>query len=266
MTEKELNEKIRIYSQKYILPMYLKDELGNLDFVATLTLVKYKDRYFAITAAHAIPADYDLNLGIFVNDRNILTLTQVHRFDNVCDLDLLVLDFAFPIFYEDRCYYNLDEEYPPDLVFFNTTAFSWHGFPKKTSIDFHKKPVAEMVLNSIKNGLITTAKSLLVGIPFKERCNLSNEFILGEFSLKNAVYDKAGTKSKGYSLQGMSGGALCIHKKHLFPLENSFYFVGMGIEHRKDNTIVGINRSVIVEKLDEISNKPIDISIELMPI
>lgn len=81
MILKEINEQIRIYSQRYILPMYLKDELENLKFSATLTLVKYKERYFAITAAHAIPMDYDLNRGIFVNDKNILQLTNISRFD-----------------------------------------------------------------------------------------------------------------------------------------------------------------------------------------
>ncbi|MBS7202940.1 MAG: hypothetical protein KH029_02040 [Haemophilus parainfluenzae] len=63
----------------------------------------------------------------------------------------------------------------------------------------------------------------------------------------------------------MSGGALCLHKKQLFPLESSFYFIGIGIEHRKDNTIIGINRNLIIDKLKEIVKEPINISFNLVP-
>jgi hypothetical protein len=265
MILKEINEQIRIYSQRYILPMYLKDELENLKFSATLTLVKYKERYFAITAAHAIPMDYDLNRGIFVNDKNILQLTNISRFDESDNLDLLILDFAFPIFYEDRNYYDLDEELLLTSEFFNTEAFSWHGFPAKKATNFYKKSADSMISNSLNNGLITTAKSLFVGIPFKDDFNLSNNFIYGAFSLKDVEYDKEGRKTKGYSLKGMSGGALCLHKKQLFPLESSFYFIGIGIEHRKDNTIIGINRNLIIDKLKEIVKEPINISFNLVP-
>lgn len=258
MTEKEINEKVRIYSQRYILPFSLKDELDNLKFSATLTLITYKNRYFGITASHAIPQDYDLNKGVYIFDRNILGLTEVHRFD---DIDLLILDFAIPYFIDEKKYYDLNEEYP--LNEFIPYFFSWHGFPAKKAQDFHKKSVENLVLSSLNNGLITTNKSLLAGIPFKNQMDLSKEYIEGSFDLKNVEYDKEGKKTKGYSFQGMSGGALCLHKKELYPLEESFYFIGMGIEHKKDNTILGVNRTAIISKLAEVIRIPIELSFEL---
>lgn len=264
MTEqkrKDINEAVRIFSQRYILPFSLMDEVDNLIFSATLTLVTYKNRYFGITASHAISPNYDLNKGVYVFDKNILRLTIVHRFD---EIDLIVFDFAIPYFIEDKEYYDLNQEYP--LNDFIPEFFSWHGFPAKKAKNFYKKSIEEFVLSSLnENGLITTNKSLLVGIPFKNGIDLSEDFIEGTLNLQNIEYDKEGKKTKGYSLQGMSGGALCLHKKQLLPLESSFYFIGIGIEHRKDNTIIGINRHLIIDKLKEIAKDPIDVSLNLVP-
>lgn len=260
---KELSERIRLYSQKFVLPFYLKDELGNLTFSATLTLVEYKNRFFALTASHAIPAKYDLKRGIYVvglrGAVNILVLTVVHRFD---DIDLIILDFYAKHFSEDRYYFNLDIDYPKGL--FNENMFLWSGFPAKKAKNINKKAPKTLVDESMNGDLIAIAKSLLAYIPFKENYTFNgiDEYFFGYSDLKNVSYAKEGFKSKGYSYKGMSGGAFCLLNKEKSSLigNDLFYFIGIGIEHRKDNTIVGIGRKIILEKLAEIIKTPREFS------
>lgn len=254
--EKEIAEKIRLYSQKHILPLYLKDECGNLKFQATLTLVEYKERYFALTAYHAIEG-YNLERGLFANGTNISGLTLVHDFP---EIDLAILDFHTKHFDGDRIYFNLNLDID-DYSLFIMKAFSWSGFPAARSRDFNKKDPQNEIINSFNNGLITTAKSLLVGIPFQKKFDNQQDHILGYHSLKNVEYAKEGKKSKGYSFKGMSGGALCLHKKQIEPIMESLFFIGIGLEHRKNDQIMGLSRKAIIMKLDEIIKQPIEFSL-----
>lgn len=253
--EKNIIEKIRLYSQRYILPLYLKDECGNLKFQATLTLVEYKGRFFALTAYHAIE-NYDLERGLFANGTNISELTLVHTFP---EEDLAILDF-YTTRFGDRIYFNLNLDID-DYSLFNMQVFSWSGFPAARSRDFNKKDPQNEIINSFNNGLITTAKSLLVGIPFQKNFDNQQDHILGYHSLKNVEYAKEGKKSKGYSFKGMSGGALCLHKKQIEPIMESLFFIGIGLEHRKNDQIMGLSRKAIIMKLDEIIKQPIEFSL-----
>lgn len=268
---KNLSEKIRLYSQKFVLPFYLKNESDNMVFSATLTLVEYKTRFFGLTAAHAIPKNYDLNKGIYVIGLNgevdISSLTLVHRFD---DVDLIILDFHAKHFSEDRYYFNLDIGYPKKS--FREDMFIWSGFPAKKTKDIGKENPKTLASQGINGNLMTFAKSLLAGIPFKENYtfNSMDEYFYGHSDLRNASYAKEGIKSKGYSYRGMSGGAFCllnIKNFYLVSEDNScltgnklFYFIGIGIEHKKDNTVVGVGRKIILEKLEEIIKTPVEFS------
>ncbi len=261
--KRKLSEAMRLYSQKYVLPLYLKDELGNLMFSATLTLVEFKNRFFALTAAHAVPEDYDLNRGLYVvgleGERNILGLTLVHRFD---EIDLVILDFHEKHFGGDRYYFNLDVDYVEEL--YKEGVFVWAGFPAKKAKDIYKKDAKSLVCNGMNGNLMTIAKSLFAAIPFKEGyiLNLEDEYFFGYSDLKNVHYMKEGLKNKGYSYRGMSGGSLCLVKNEIvFPIEEDlFYFIGIGVEHKKDNTVMGIGRRIIIEKIQEIVKTPVELS------
>lgn len=257
--QKETAENMRLYSQKHILPLYLKDECGNLKFQATLTLVEYKGRYFALTAHHAIEG-YNLERGLFVNDTNIITLTIVHSFP---EIDLAILDFHIKHFDGYRLYYNLNLDIN-DYLLFNMQAFLWSGFPAARSKNFNKKDPQNEIISSLNNGLITTAKSLLAGIPFQEEFDNQKDYIVGYHSLENVEYAKEGKKTKGYSFRGMSGGALCLHKKQIEPIMESLFFIGIGLEHKRDNKIIGLSRKVIITKLEEIIRNPIQLHISLI--
>lgn len=264
---KKIIEKIRLYSQKFVLPFYLKDELGNLIFSATLTLVEYKNRFFALTASHAIPEEYNLDRGVYViglnGAANILGLTVVHRFT---DIDLMILDFHAKHFSKDRHYFNLDFDYSKGL--FKENMFIWSGFPAKKAKNINKKDPKTLVSKSMNGNLMTITKSLLACIPFKENYifNEMDEYFFGYSDLKNVSYEKEGFKSKGYSYQGMSGGAFCLLSRgNSYLIDNDlFYFIGIGIEHKKDNTVVGIGRKIILEKLEEIIKTPIEFSFSLI--
>ena len=252
--EKEIIEKIRIYSQKHIFPLYLKDDSGNLKFQATLTFVEYKERYFALTAYHAIEG-YNLEHGLFANCTDISKLTLVHNFP---EIDLTILEFSAKHFDGNRIYFNLNLNID-DYSLFNMRAFSWIGFPAAKSKHFNKKDPENEIINSLNNGLITTAKSLLAGIKFQEEFDEHKDHIVGHHSLKDVEYLKEGRKHKGYSFKGMSGGAFCLHKRQPESIMESIFFIGIGLEHKKNGQIIGLSKKTIITKLDEIVKQPIEI-------
>lgn len=53
-------------------------------------------------------------------------------------------------------------------------------------------------------------QSLIARIPFSK---FDGDYIQGEFNLKNIQYYYEGTKEKGYSLKGMSGGLLFYYSE-----------------------------------------------------
>lgn len=259
---KELSERIRLHSQKYILPLYRKDELGNLKFEATLTLVTYKDRFFALTAAHAIDEN-KLQYGLFVNGEEISHLAKITILK---ELDLAILDFNFFQF-KNRLYFDLNND--PDYSLYSQNAFSWNGFPAKKAKNFNKKNPDKMIQDSLNGNLITTAKTLFSVIKFDEAFSPDSDKIVGFADLNNVEYVKEGKKDKGYLLKGMSGGVLCLHKKEIFPIENFLLFIGIGLEHYyySDNKVVGLSRKKIINELDKLIaiNEPMEFTFLLSP-
>lgn len=109
-------------------------------------------------------------------------------------------------------------------------------------------------------------QSLIARIPFSK---FDGDYIQGEFNLKNIQYYYEGTKEKGYSLKGMSGGLLFYYseKKYSLSLQFdselevflakpvSFHFLGIGIEHKKELTILGITKQAIVKAFQKITEE-----------
>lgn len=257
---REFSEQIRLHAQKHILPLYRRDEGRGLLFEATLSLVKYKNSFFGLTASHAVNLDQEL----YINDTNILKYAKVHKF-NQNELDLAIFDFANQQI-ENRLYFDLDSI--PDYSLYNQQVFSWSGFPAKKATNFYKKTpeiIKKLTEETKNNGLITTSKTLSAGIEFVESFNPDSDEIIGFKNLENIEYSKEGHKNYGYSLRGMSGGILCLHKLNPFPINQSLVFIGIGTDHKKDNTIIGISRKKIIEKLNEIISQPCEIMLVLDP-
>lgn len=259
LKREDCGEKLRFCFQKHILPLYRKDMLGNLLFEATLTLVKYKGKYFALTAAHAVDegkSDY----GLFVNHENISSRADIHIF---LDLDLVVLNFHF-VKFPDRLYFNLDEVL--DYSLYEQEFFLWSGFPSAKTKNFYKKDPEKEIAASLNGNLITTAKTLLAKIEFLESFNPAiNGKIIGYKDLNDVKYNKEGYKSKGYSFKGMSGGALCLLKRSPKSIEESLSFIGIGLEHKKNNEVIGLSLKRIIEKLDEIVKEPFTLNFMVEP-
>lgn len=65
-TEKAKVKEYGNYLQKVILPLYVKDHDRNqFDYIATLTLITYRDNVFLLTAKHALENIKDLRNSLY---------------------------------------------------------------------------------------------------------------------------------------------------------------------------------------------------------
>lgn len=253
------------YLQKVILPLYVKDHYRNqFDYIATLTLIKYRDNFFLLTAKHALENIKDLRKSLYflLNDGRFKPILsdRLSNVELIPDVDLAIIH-VFE-YYDGKLYFNLDNN-NFDESLFNSKCFQWIGYPSsrsKGAISGKKSSKAivdrfiEYNSDSIK---MKTLRYLHLRSELKE---INSEKIVGLYDQDN-VSNFNEPKRKGPKLNGMSGGAMYypLHDRHiLFGDKNNYiaYFIGIGIEHHKNtNEIIGIHRNLIIKKLDEYLEK-----------
>lgn len=272
MTKEEFSRYITLMGQTAILPFYIKGENEEYIHKGTLTLAEYRGMFWAITAGHALPSAYEG--GIFIPHKNggFYDLLKVDggviRYDfknnedprdSKCN-DLTILHFIGK--FDDKNYYKLDvytlEEYSQDF-------FGWSGFPLKKSQNFHKTKDPEKIMkDSLKKDEFGIDRfHFMQALTANIKLNrIKDNLIWGYEDLKNVHYAKDNVvKEKGYSFQGMSGGAIFLYRKpdriNIEEINNPkclfdkmFLFLGIGIEHRNQKDIIGIHRDYIIEKLE----------------
>lgn len=254
----EFNYKSNDYdrqSQRFVIPLYIKDGLGNYKQSSTATLVRYNNvHHYAIFAAHALEGGIDIrNVFHFSSDGSCYQLIQHAIGYKVFEEDDIVLVDFFNQRFDLKNYFNLDIEEMPNGV--SSNFFCWTGYPlsqsKKKDIHNTKSPeslIAEMVHNDESGSYITKIKYLTIN---SETVSFDNFCIKGFLARKGSVVSKnKGLLSKPPSLAGMSGGAMYfsnLEKKLSSTLDDTFFFAGIGVEHRVDGSIVGVSRYRILQ-------------------
>ncbi|WP_218186354.1 hypothetical protein [Terasakiispira papahanaumokuakeensis] len=134
-------------SQRFVIPLYVKDELDSYEYSSTGTLVSYKGYHFIIFAAHA--------LGGGVEFENIYTFGSDGDFYRIMDFaddyqvfkeeDIVIVD-CFNRALKNKNYFNLDIK---SLNGFDKKHFAWTGFPaSKTKLKkAHKSSSKEALEN-----------------------------------------------------------------------------------------------------------------------
>lgn len=275
--------------EKYILPFYTKDILGNYIFSGTLTLVSYNARLFFLTAGHCINDNYDYKrYGLYLITKNgeVDFSKYIQYFYRSNKLDLIIILVTLCI--RDHSYIMLEAK--PSEQLKEVDNFFWAGFPQKKTekTQINKDTDIQSLFTSYyktqpHDGHQKLRSSLNQSLGALIKFNkYDGYYIKGLHDLKNVSYYYDGFKDKGYSFKGMSGGCFfnfdsdkfsgsleyydIYHNTPTFFINiTNFNFLGIGIEHKKGKDIIGICKNAIIEEFmnikDEIKNKANKISI-----
>jgi len=252
--------------QRFVIPLYLKDELENYEFSSTGTLVKFKGHHFIIFAAHALDAggkfESVFTFGIDGDFHQIMSFAIGYQ---VFEKEDIVIVDCFNQALERKNYFNLDIQ---SMNGFDKKRFAWTGFPasKSKSKRVHKSSSQEALKNKFvyidesgnyfRNARYFTIISKLL-------TNNSIQ-IAGIYKRKNVKLKYQGDVSMGPHPKGMSGGAMYFFSKNQTlktDLDGTFRFAGIGIEYNK-NAIIGVPRQKIIELIEKFeSENPIQFTL-----
>lgn len=247
-------------SQRFVVPLYIKDELGNYGFSSTGTLVKYKDSHFIIFAAHALDGGVDFErVYLFFYDGTFHKIkTFAIGYQIFKDDDIVIVD-CFNRAFEQKNYFDIEKK---SLIGFEKHYFAWAGFPisQSTSKSVHKSKQPE----ALKDKFVHADES---GNYFKNaryftiisKIHTNNKLeITGHYNRNNINLKYKGEVSMAPHPKGMSGGAMYFFSKRQVlksDLDLTFRFAGIGIEYRNNGSIVGVARGRIIELLDRFENE-----------
>ncbi|MBC3382024.1 hypothetical protein H8I69_23190 [Serratia fonticola] len=257
--------------QRYITPLYVKDELGNYNYSSTATLIFFNNSHYLIFTAHALKDGGGELKSFYImrRDGEFLAILENAIGYEVYDEDDVVIVEWFNARIEEKNYFDLNKKLT--LNGFNKKYFGWIGFPK------NKKKIKDLIHNTKTKEKIASEHVIeydnghyftkIKYLTLYSEINSNNDLhISGYYNPEEGVELKyAGKKSTGPSLPGMSGGAMFYCHKTLKlqqDLDKTFQFAGLGIEHKKDNSIVGVSRNRIIKLLmDYEKNHPLDLTL-----
>lgn len=242
-------------SQRFVIPLYVKDELGNYEFSSTGTLARYKEHHYILFAAHALDGNVEFDRiytfgvdGQFIQIKDFAIGHQVFK-----EQDIVIVD-CFNRAFEKKNYFNLDKK---SLIGFEKKRFAWTGFPvgQSSSNKVHRSNTQETLKNKYvyideSGSYFRNARYLII---ISKIITNNNIEITGRYEQKNAKLKYQGDVSTGPHPKGMSGGAMYFFTKNQTlksSLDETFRFAGVGIEYKKDKTIVGVPASKIVELIE----------------
>lgn len=243
-------------SQRFVIPLYIKDELDNYEFSSTGTLVKYKGHHYILFAAHALDGNANFDKihtfgvdGQFHPIKDFLIGHQIFK-----EQDIVIVD-CFNQAIENKNYFNLEKK---SLLGFEKKAFAWTGFPasQSSSKKVHRSSTQETLKNKYvyideSGSYFKNARYFTIISKIKTNNNIE---ITGKYERKNVNLKYQGDVSTGPHPKGMSGGAMYYFAKNQVlksSLDDTFRFAGIGIEYKKDNTIVGVPTVKIIEMLEK---------------
>jgi len=245
-----------LQAQRHIYPLYRKDGRGGYEFSSTMTFVKFEGQYFCVFAAHALsPREDQLDeIGALNTDGGFMPLSSVARSHKICrNRDLCACHTGE---FEHKNYFDLDFESSTEFV----DDFGWIGFPKKKAVQsiHSSKASKENIQGYLSDGVEGlrkwgNANFLLLGVEFESE---TEKEVTGKHANENVEYTHEGFKQQGYSLKGMSGGALFkgpkkIHTKDPL-ISDIFQFFGIGLEYKNGLIVKGASRRSVEGLLKEL--------------
>ncbi len=244
-------------SQRFIIPIYIKNELGDYIYSSTCTLLLHKQSHYIAFAAHALDGNVDIKnvavLGINGEFIHLVDLAIGYRvFDKY---DLVIVD-CFNVRMDGKNYFSLSNEF--SFIGFDKNNFAWTGFPQgwcKNKV-IHRTKNAESIFQ--ENVVINDEGSHFINARYFSIVSKVKSFnkieITGTYKAKKAELKYAGKVGNGPSPQGMSGGAMYFFSKDQILKENldsTFLFAGIGLSFLKDGTISGISRYKVIELVEQ---------------
>lgn len=259
-------------SQRFVIPIYIKDELGDYNYSSTCTLLKYKNSHYIVFAAHALDGGVDIkNVAVLGMDGEFMHLVDLAIGYRVFDKEDLVFVDCFNSKMDGKNYFSLLNEF--SLVGFDKNHFIWTGFPQgwcKTKVIHRSKNsdsiVRENVIVNDDGNYFKNARYFSILSKVKSFNKIE---ITGNYKAKKAALKYAGKVSNGPSPQGMSGGAMYFFTKDQIlkeDIDSTFILAGIGLSFIKDGTITGISRYKVIELLEQFENEsPLVINLRMSP-
>ncbi len=257
MSKKFRVTEYELVAQRHINPLYMADGRGGYEFSSTMTFVRFKNETFCVFAAHALPSkagDMD-KICLLTAGGEFMALSEVEVSHKICrHRDLVACHTKVP--FECKNYFELDAVKSSTEFFEN---FGWIGFPKKKAVQkIHStKASKENIQAYISDGVegrqkCTGAEFLLLGVELESE---SENEIIGIHINKNVNYAHGGFKEQGYSLKGMSGGALFRTPKKINTdsprLTDMYQFCGIGLEYKNNRWVKGVSSRSVQELLED---------------
>ena len=242
-------------AQRFVIPLYIKDNLENYQYSSTGTFVKYNEHHYIIFAAHALEKDISVNdIYTFAVDG---TLHQIQEhsigYQVFQEEDIVIVDH-FNNAFEGKNYFNLNIK---SLIGFDKKHFAWTGFPtsRTKAKTIHRTKSKETLekehIHSDENAIyFKNAKYFTI---LSRLINQNKNSIFGKYNRKDTNLKYQGNVSMAPHPRGMSGGAMYLftkERKLKETLDDTFRFAGIGLEYKNNKNIIGISRNKIIELID----------------
>lgn len=238
--------------QRHVFPLYKKDSLGGYVFSSSMTHITFKGCFFLVFAEHALSNGENTldKIGVIGNNGRFSALSDLMlSYKIYSDLDLVVVQIAPPIATDNRRFFDINTD---DSVQESDKNLYWIGFPAKKSKNFHNskaspEAIKENYIEDVGESSMKGSHAQFLIVAMKQE-SLGDVVIKGAFSNKGVNYLKEGFKSKGYSVKGMSGGALY---KYYPSLKEELYFMGIGLQYDNKKIMRGASRVAIKRVITE---------------
>lgn len=259
-------------SQRFVIPLYIRDELGDYHYSSTGTFILYNQSHYVVFAAHALRNNDDIkNIHMLGSDGKFVDLVSISIGYRIFVEDDLVLVDCFNKMVDGKNYFPLENDF--SFIGFDKNHFSWTGFPQswcKTKLIHRTKKsdsIANQTVVSNEDGLFFK-NAQYFSISSKVR-TFNQKEITGTYKPKNIDLKYKGPVSNGPSPEGMSGGAMYFFSKGQVlknDLKSTFLLAGIGLSFKKDGSIAGISRHRMIELFKQFNEEsPIEWSFHFQP-
>ncbi|MFJ5239931.1 hypothetical protein ACIP86_24930 [Pseudomonas neuropathica] len=247
-------------AQRHVVPLYIKDDLGNYVFSSTATLATYNGHHYFLFAAHALSGGVPIDrVYTFMKDGSFYQISKDAIGHQIFEKEDIAIIDSFNTALEGKNYFNLNLS---SLSGFDKNHFAWIGFPasKSDSKKVHNSKSKESLIQQyVETG---DEGSYFKNAKYYSICSRlisnNNVEISGKYVRQNTSLKYAGAVSMAPHPKGMSGGAMYFFSKNQKlkdSIDDTFRFAGIGIEYRKDNKIIGVPKVKIIELLERFNNE-----------
>lgn len=265
-------------AQRFITPLYIRDELGNYEYSSTGTFITYNESHYIVFAAHALDNHDNIkNVFIPLSDGTFLGIDEISIGHEIFEEDDLVIIDCFNRIIGNKNYFLLEEleglegleglEKKLEYNGFDKKRFEWRGFPSSwvnSKIIHNTKKLSsikEAAIVQTENGTFNKSARYF-GIK-SEIETFNKKEITGTYKKKvDYKYNKEHKQSPGPSPEGMSGGPMfCFSENEDLKddLNSTFLLVGIGLRfNKRTRKITGISRIRLIELFEKFEkNNPL---------